>query len=323
MKKLLSTLLALIMVFSLATVAFAATSWEDMKDQPAKISVTYKPNSGTAPAETFSFTFTAKSAVDNEGNTIETSKIPAISGVSVEFDSAIATEQTKEASVTIDASKYDLGVYKYEVAQTKGSKAGVNYTSEKLYLVVTILRDESSNKHYVAAMRYETESGTKTNGVTNTYDSGSLKVTKKITGNNATMSDEFDFTITFTADDGVNFTNAITSNNANGAWDENNANVYKIKLGDNGTVTLSYIPAGVKFEVTEDKGDYDQTVAWATGNDKKADANETESVVFTNNRDYSNIDTGVITESAPYILLIAVCAVAAVLFVTKRRRVEF
>ena len=46
-------------------------------------------------------------------------------------------------------------------------------------------------------------------------------------------------------------------------------------------------------------------------------------MIIVENTKEAEVSTGVITDSAPYIILIAVCALAAVLFVTKRRSVEF
>lgn len=124
----------------------------------------------------------------------------------ISFDESIETTKKTEA-VNIVVSDSPLGVYKYEVTET-GNKdtAGVTYSNEKFYLVLTVLRDENSSKHYVAAMHYEDENGKKVNEdnrvtFTNIYDAGTLNVTKKITGNMADMDKKFKFTVVFKAVD--------------------------------------------------------------------------------------------------------------------------
>lgn len=321
MKKILSMLLALVMVFSMATVALAATDYSANIDVKPVITVNYKVNNGgTAPAETFTFSFAGVSVKDNEGNAVANPTYPEIADVSVTFDASNA-DQTRTQDVTINANSYNLGVYTYKVTQAKGTKAGVSYTTDDLYLVLTILRDETSGNHFVAAMHFQSATGNKETGVTNTYDCGSLNVTKKIAGNNANMDEKFKFTVKFSSTDSTFEPGSVIVTDA--TWNSEEK-AFQKELTNNDMLSFSNIPAGVTYTVEEDAMDYTSDGGvWQTTDDKKIDANETEKVTFTNTRNYNDIDTGVITESAPYILLIAVCAVAAVMFVVKRRRVEF
>lgn len=196
----------------------------------------------------------------------------------ISFDESIETTKKTEA-VNIVVSDSPLGVYKYEVTET-GNKdtAGVTYSNEKFYLVLTVLRDENSSKHYVAAMHYEDENGKKVNEdnrvtFTNIYDAGTLNVTKKITGNMADMDKKFKFTVVFKAVDkkiksriGLRFngndaTEVETLTEADGVYtvtetSEPSTFTYEFYLGHDDTFTFTNVPATVSYTINEDKENY-------------------------------------------------------------------
>ena len=181
MKKIAAIVFSAMMMLNMGTAAFAEGVTQDVNPVITK---TYQVNHGTAPAETFTYNFTPVSYKNGDGDTVDTT-IPAIAPVTIVFDEAISATTQKTVNVPINADDYELGVYTYEVSETAGKTAGVTYSNENLYLVLTIVRDEKNGKHYVAALHYENAEGSKTdNDLTNNYDSGSLTVTKHIAGNN-------------------------------------------------------------------------------------------------------------------------------------------
>lgn len=317
MKKFLSILLALALVLSLGTVAFAA-EYDSYIDVPPKISKTYQVNNGTAPAETFTYTFNGVSYEDTNGDVVEAAEIPAIADATISFDAITAEtgEETKEATLAIDVADYQLGVYTYEVTEQAGNTAGVTYTTDKLYLILSVILNDEDKKCFVAAMRKGTENGDKVNTLTNEYDSGSLTVTKKIEGNMADMDKKFDFTITFDAGD-KDFSSTIQSN-GNGMWNSDDL-TYTIALGHNESVTLSNIPAGVTYTVEEVNGDYTREDT-PSDETKTISADDQDTVTVTNTLNYNGvIDTGVFMDSLPYVLLLVGACAGLVVFFARRR----
>lgn len=352
MKKLLSMLLALIMVFSLATVALAE---ETQTNNSVKITKNYEVKHGKAPAETFSFVKSdgttaatnvapnayATYSVNSEGTGVWTpaetvpTDAPTITVGSAAFSNdkdAATTAYTADATITVSSyTKAPVGKYTYTVKEKTGTTAGVTYYGSEIKVVVTILNGGDGNS-YVAAVHTEASSGTKSDEITNTYDAGTLSVTKEIKGEGAEMDDEFEFTITLTAPTGTKFNDVQNVSVTSGGQvvatkDTTNSTdskvIYTVTLGNGDTCKLENIPVGTTYTITENAQDYTESHADYDKDDKTIAGGADDSFTFTNTRGMNNIDTGVITESAPYILLIAVCAVAAVLFVTKRRRVEF
>ena len=329
MKKILSIVLALVLVLSLSTAALAADgdttvekpTLEEVQDKQPVVSKTYKVNNGTSPAEEFTFNFEGVSYKNGDGQLVQNASIPAIGSVKISFD-ALTANLTQTVEANINANDYALGVYTYRVTEdkTNANTAGVTYSDETLYLVLTILRDENSGKHYVAAMHYQdAESTDKSTGFTNEYDSGSLTVSKLIAGNMADMNKKFTFTITLTAPEGTEIKSDITSTATSGTWSDDKL-TYTIELGHNESVTLSNIPAGTTYTVTEDAENYTSNngVYSDEAPTKTISANDTDTVTFTNTLT-NEIDMGVSVDSLPYILMLAVACIGLVVFFTKKR----
>lgn len=319
MKKFFSALLALALVMSVSTAAFAQ-SQPIPKDVQPVIYKTYQVNKGTAPAQDFTFSFEGVSYTNGDGETVDDANIPTIADATIHFD-AITITTKNSASLNINADNYELGVYKYLVKETLGNTAGVTYSTKEYYLVLTIYRDEQSNKHFVGAFHYETSDGGKEDmgeeGFVNTYNSGSLTVTKNIAGNMADMSKMFTFTISFNVAEGKIWdTSAINVNGKDGAWSPD-GKTYTVDLGHQDSVTFSNLPAGVTYTVSEKKENYTSTEVYSDEN-KTISANDKDTVNVTNTLT-NQIDTGISMDSLPYILMLAAAAVGMVVFFAKKR----
>lgn len=343
MKKLISLTLALMLVFSLATVAMAVDSepdydevlgsddYEDMIDIQPKINKTYTINGNTAeaPEEDFTLKFEGISYVNGAGVEDETAAIPTISDVTFAYDTDF-TNSVASKTLDIDPDDYDIGVYTYKITEENNGTAGVTYTSDELYLVLTILYNETEAKHFVAAMHVASANGDKVNSITNTYNAGSLLVSKEISGNTADMTAEFEFVVTFTAPVGRTFNlkadggvQIVTTDTPETGF-TNNSVTYKFNLGNGDSLRFTNIPVGTEYTVTETKANADNYETTFTGtintNGGKATITDTsEATVEVENARSSDVDTGITLDSLPFVLILAVCAGAVVLFVIKRR----
>ena len=174
----------------------------------------------------------------------------------------------------------------------------------------------------------------------------SLKITKKVTANEyVSPNEEFEFTIKFEADEGSPATvpSTITpENSTNYSWTEEVGaeNTYTFKLKANETLEFEKLPAGIHYTVTE--GNFTNklsTVSRATSNDipqaekstsSKNNAHSTEKMLigekansteFTNTFKDINI-TGVVTHSAPFVIMVGALFVAVGGYVVLKKRIE-
>ncbi len=340
MKKLLSMALILVLILSLGTVAFAvdqaaATTYTDVST--VTITKTYKAaNGGVSPAETFTFSdFTKVSIRENSAATWPTA-LPTITSIAYAEGKATADGTgTGTATATITLPTYTaVGIYTYsfnEVTPTTKT-AGVTYNSDTMYLVVTVV--EQNGKVRVGAVHCEGATVTdgavpangsdKTDEFANTYESGTLAVSKTVTGNMGDKSKYFDVTVTFTAATGEAINSTITY--TGGKYTEavtvsNNTATIQVKHGD--TVTFSNVPKGVTWTVAE----ADYTAAANGGYDAAVYSTETAAMTaggaatctITNNKDVT-VDTGISLDSLPYIVIaVLVVAALAVMIIRKRR----
>ena len=342
-RRLLAILLSAIMVMSFGVITMAAegdTAADTTYTDVSSITITkiYKAvNEGVSPAETFAFTeLTCTSVTDAaEGVTTANAPVPTIGSIAYADGDATADGTGKGTkTATIALPEYtSVGVYTYtfsEVVPTTKT-AGVTYSEGTFTLVVTVLQQD--DKVRVAAVHCEAnpKTGTygespKTDKFENTYESGTLAVSKTVTGNLGDQSKYFDVTVTFAAASGEAINSTITY--TGGKYSEavavnNNTATIQLKHGD--TVTFANVPEGVTWTVeeadytTEANGKYDAAQYSASTGTITAGGAATS--VITNNKDVQ-VDTGIALDSIPYILIIALVAIGAVTVFVRRRRAE-
>lgn len=358
MKKLTALLLALVMVCSLATTAFAADfnneegqkDYTDIMDKETSFTKKYDVLSGTAPDEAFKFTVAFESFVNQNGDAANTTTYPTVTIGDATFteDMLAGGDYSEDAAVSItNIDNCALGVYTYKITETDNGIAGVNYVADPVYLNVTILRDEGNGKHYVAAIHYETVDGAKTGETTNTYEAGILEVTKKTTGNMADLTKKFPISILFKPEAGDSFKEVMTVQITNDSATTNRTYTYSetdrgdvivtFELADAEAAYFYNIPLGTTYTVQE-TALYGYTQVSADGEtveetkitDNGAEvvsrtvsgvfdeSNGQDSVEFKNELK-SNVDTGVALDSAPYILMLVVAMAGVAALVSKKR----
>lgn len=324
MKKLLSLALALIMVLTLS-VAVAAAEHTDM--ETVTISVTYNAtNEGTtSPAEGFVFAIANTSVTDAaSGVTKENMPTPTVGSVTYAAGEAgNAGTMTKNVTIDLPDNYTSVGIYTYTITPTPGTNAGVTYWAKPIKLVVTVI--EQNGKTRVAAVHTEDEQEQKSDDITYTYSAGSLAVTKNVTGNLGDRSKEFNVTVTFTAPE-AGVVNSTISYVVDGetetiapVWDGNTASV-QIALHHEETVTFTNIPYGVTYHVAEDS--YEAEDYKTSYNKQDGTIGAASDAVTITNKKENQVDTGIVLDSLPYILLIAVALVGVVAFTAKKRTTD-
>ena len=350
MKKLISLMLALIMVFSLATVAAATETTIPSATSKAE---------GTAD-ENLTFNFTK----EYTGNSANASVFPAeklqfkvtqdtadgAPTVSVEDHTVVGNPDHTIAITVGPATK--IGNFNYTINEEEGKTQGVNYTGKDTEIKVTVwvywedvpATEEGKEPTRVMkkAVTFTGVNGAKVTEIENEYNVYDLTVTKEVDGSLASTTEEFDITVKFEVESGKKAASDISWKVAGvdktpitaaqlNAEDGYTAS-FAIKHGD--TVEFNNIPSGVYYTILEDaKHTLDEGETMdpndpssgytASYNAAKTQLSANAVETITNVKD-QEVATGIVTDSAPYIILIAVCAVAAVAFVLKRRNaVEF
>lgn len=313
MKKFIAILLALMLL------GLSAASLAEGNTDMTSVTVTkvYKlVGAGSSPAETFTLEQVGAGRVTS-GEATEVPDLGAITGAT--FNEGAASADGAEANITITLPTYDkVGVYEYTLQEVAGTTAGVTYYGGDIRLVVTVINDEKTGNLRVAAVHTESVGGEKSDTFANTYSAGTLNVTKTVTGNLGDKSQYFEFKVTLTGEDGKNYANSYT---VSGGSREGNPSSIKIgevttfylKHGE--TLSIANLPYGVSYTVTE-------TAAEGYTTDKVGDSGSinapAQTAAFTNDRT-TTVDTGITTDSLPYVLLLGIVVLAgAVLFVKRR-----
>ena len=327
MKKILAMLLAVMMLLSVASVAMA----EGVTDTPTDMTtVTIKKvyklaNAGTtSPAETFTLAQVGAGRVTDG----EASSAPALGTITgANFTEGAATVEGFTGDITVALPEYtNVGVYEYTLKEVAGTTAGVTYYGDNITLKVTVINDTEGNLR-IAAVHAESENNaleagkTKKDNFPNTYSAGTLKVSKTVTGNLGDKDKYFEFKVTLTGETdktyGETYTVTGGSNTANPATIKiGEETTFQLKHGD--IISIANLPYGVSYTVTETAADGYTTTK--TGNTGSINAAE-QTAAFTNKKD-GTIDMGVMLDSMPYVLVLAVVGAAVIALIAKKRRAE-
>lgn len=343
-KKLTAGALALSMMFAMAVpMAFATdekvwTKEDDYKTVDIKKVYTAVNAGTTNPAETFYLKQIGSSVTGGDAQSAPPLEKLTGDGETDYIAKVSYTEgeATKEKPFTIQLPEYTkVGVYEYTLEEVAGDTAGVTYRTDTLKLVVTVINVEGG-KIRVAGVHTESTGKEKSDKFDdNKYSAGSLNVKKVVEGNLGDKNKKFAFTVVFTNNTGKEIKSAITATVAgraaddfNIAWDANKQYTYKFSLAHDETATFANLPYGVTYTVTEtdytgNNGGYlDPTPAYSedAGTHNEIDT-ASETLTITNTKT-GDVDTGVILDNAPYILMLAVVAGGAMTLVIKKRREE-
>ncbi len=261
---------------------------------------------------------------------------------------------TKTTDIDFTGCEFDEpGIYRYTVTETGGSAAGITYDDTVLTLDVYVV-DDGTGVLEVASYVLHTgtdapvagdENGSadvdadgdplddKVEGFTNEYTTYDLEFSKAVSGNQASRDKYFQFTVTISGAV-AETVYTVDISNAEAAPEGNSATVYEemenpneLTADANGGVEQTFylqhgqsiviqgLAEGTAYEITEEAEDY---LADVPENAASDGIEQDETVAFTNTRD-GVIPTGVILDSAPFILIIALAAAALVLSAMRKR----
>lgn len=236
-----------------------------------------------------------------------------------------------------------VGKYAYTISEDDTMIPGITKDNRTLKMIITVVNKTSENLDYNTGYGYYVglfnQDGSKADDFTNTYNSYSLEVKKTVQGNFGDLGDTFTFYITLGGADGKdnNYASATVTvsdaaNAANGKTWTIGGSAQSVTLKHGQIITVSNLPVGVTYTVTEKKTNDDGT-AWVYDTTGEAvaindvlpsiTANNNENKVEIVNKHEGTPDMGVVLDNAPYIAMLAIVAIGGVaLMLNKRRRDE-
>ena len=356
LKKLFAGVVAVAMMATMAMPSFAADINADSSVGQAapggtlNIAKTYTVNHGSFNSESVNLELVPF----GEGDYVHVTKSSETDAKAEEmlptFTADADADATNGGSIVMNVPNYTkVGVYTYQVKEKDGDTLGMTY-DPKTYTLQVIVGNKIENDQIAASgekVCYVTmlDGTTKQNSVKNTYNAGTLNITKTVQGNMGDRSTDtkFDFVATFKVPTGKTLRSDIVlpegyTINWNSTKTEGTVN---FKLSHNETFSVQNLPKDIEYSVVEMNGEaalannayitnaagentyqvsYDNFVNGTVGTTEMTD----ENVIATNitNTWGSTIDTGVILDNAPYMLMLAVVAGGAMMLVIKKRREE-
>lgn len=365
LKKFFAGVLAAAMMLTVgATAVFATNTTESMivadSNGVANFTLTKKLMvvEGTAPQKmTFNFTVSAHDADAAKGAKAGTlgkdfTTQPSVTLEKTGDDQFTASTTAYSQNFSIDLVKLlgdnynKVGKYAYTISEDETKIPGITKDSHKYEMIVTVVNKEKNNLtsetgygYYVGMYDTDGDGNKAPAEFTNTYNSYSLEVKKTVEGNFGDLSDTFTFYITLGKEDSKdnNYATATvkvsdTNNSANNATWTIGGGQQTVILKHGQTITVSNLPVGVTYTVTEEKTNADgSTWVYNTTGEAVAindvlpsiTANNNENKVEIINKHEGTPDMGVVLDNAPYIAMLAIVAIGGVaLMLNKRRRDE-
>lgn len=266
-------------------------------------------------------------------------------------------EAFAKKAVTVDFSSVNFtapGIYRYTITENNPtSQSGVAIKGNSTRTLDVYVEYTDDNATTLAVTHYVLQDGTanpntatKSKGFTNTYTTYDLTLTKDVTGNQGNRDKYFRFEVTIAnAVAGTKYTvtvpSGLTQNDLEGADQLTDVNkgelvatggtvtaVYYLKDGQ--SITIQGLTPATTYAITEASYAADgYTTKYQIDSNGEQTANSfdaqtmgdtSHTVTFTNHKQ-GTVPTGILLETAPYLILGAVVVVGlVVLFATRRRR---
>ena len=312
-------------------------------------------NEANVPNATFTFAVSAGVAADGVMAGVDANKVvvTGTSGNQVVFstddatktdanslikDFDATTEKYVQKSVSLDFSACvfaEPGVYRYVVTESGTNQAVTNDASATRIVDVYVNNDGNGGTKIAGYVLYtdaESMDETKSQGFTNDYDTSNVTIRNEVTGNQASMSKYFAFTVEIT--DAVAGTiYDVDLSNASADADGNN-NPTQLTVGEDGTVSQVFylkhgeeivvngIAKNSKYSVTENADGYKATAAGVDGYTGAVSGTIESADVKTSylNEKTGTIPTGVIMNVAPFASVTLLGGVGAGIVLAMRKK---
>lgn len=245
-------------------------------------------------------------------------------------------EGDEKATISIVLPTYTtVGEYFYNITETDTGVAGVTYLGDTIVMKVQVFWNPDTK----ALDRYVTFriGSQKIDGFTNTYEAGTLTVSKTVEGNMGDTNKEWNFTVVFSAPEGDTVMGDITTSATGDAtapttiaagddgWSTTKTSTFKLVSGQ--SVKFSNIPQGVSYTVSETEAGLNGYVTKVGDTELKKStdtvsgeiaAHEDDTVAVKNTKNV-DIDTGVTLDSTVYMMIMALALAGFVVLKIRRR----
>lgn len=356
LKKLFAGVVAAAMIATMSFPAFAArtpstyATHGDSKiavseDGTFTIKKAYASNNGaTAPKETFTLTATKVSVSNSSISDIEFKATGA-------YELTIHDATFENGDITdfnVKLPNYGKpGVFLYKLHEDDRGTAGVTYDNNDYYLTVyafnkadSTAKVEANELQYAVRLDRGLQGNEnfekKVDTINNSYTAEPLTITKTVNGNMGDRTQPFEFKVVFNADKTVKSSISVSGDHGevtgvaldgNNTFTFTNTATVNFTLTHGQTMNFLNLPEGVTYKVEEVNVPAGYKT-YINGADTTATATESTigntavTIGYENVNGDTTIDTGVILDNAPYILMLAVVAGGAMTLVIKKRREE-
>lgn len=352
LKKLFAGVVAVAMMATMSFPAFADTTnigngvkvGQGAPGDVLTIAKTYTVNGGSFDSDNVNLELVAFAANDYVQVTDSTITDEAAEQLLPTF-TANSNATSQNASISMRLPAYTkVGIYTYQVKEVDGGTLGMTYDDTTYTLQVRVANkmvggkiDSTGAKVCYVTMKAD---GVKESSVKNTYNASNLTISKNVEGNMGDRDKEFDFKVTLKVPAGKTLRSTINVPEGSAITWTDEVGTVTFKLSHGESFTLMNLPYDIEYTVDEMNGttalkqddkinntyqvsyDTNKTGTIGTGDGKIAPTDGVISTEVTNTWGDDEIDTGVILDNAPYILMLAVVAGGAMMLVIKKRREE-
>ena len=247
-------------------------------------------------------------------------------------------------SATVDFSGVEFpepGVYRYVLTEVSGNTDGITYDNTTYYIDVYVeYADDETDDLTIGGIVMTSgtpatvgdTNATKVTSATfkNNYTTYTLEITKTVTGNQGSHTDAFPFKITLSEVPDGTYTVHYGNNQSATITVEDGEGEVTINLKHGESAKVEGLPDGAEWEIVETHGTYTASAKIGSADAGDEDASDTTysvngtideadaKVDFTNDRT-GVIPTGVLMTIAPFVALILVGVLGAVIVLKKKK----